>query len=34
MPLVFVAGASVGGWDALLRADVSGELARLVSATA
>jgi hypothetical protein len=33
LPLVFVAGAPVGGWDALLRADVSGELARLVSAS-
>jgi hypothetical protein len=34
LPLVFVAGAPVGGWDALLRADVSGELARLVSTSA
>ena len=34
MPLVFVAGAPVGGWDALLRADVSGELAKLVAASA
>jgi glutaredoxin len=33
-PLVFVAGGPVGGWDALLAADVSGELARLVSASA
>jgi glutaredoxin-related protein len=32
LPLVFVAGAPVGGWDALLRADVSGELARLITA--
>jgi len=34
LPLVFVAGAPVGGWDALLAADVSGELGRLVSASA
>jgi hypothetical protein len=34
LPLVFVAGAPVGGWDALLKADVSGELARLVAASA
>ena len=33
LPLVFVAGAPVGGWDALLRADVSGELGRLVTAS-
>jgi hypothetical protein len=33
LPVVFVAGAPVGGWDALLRADVSGELAKLVSAS-
>ena len=33
LPLVFVAGAVVGGWDALLRADVSGELGRLVTAS-
>ena len=32
LPLVFVAGAPVGGWDALLAADVSGELLRLVAA--
>jgi hypothetical protein len=32
LPLVFVAGAPLGGWDALLRADVSGELAKLVGA--
>ncbi len=32
LPLVFVAGTPVGGWDALLRADVSGELARMVAA--
>jgi hypothetical protein len=31
LPLVFIGGAPVGGWDALLRADVSGELARLVT---
>jgi hypothetical protein len=30
LPLVFVAGVPVGGWDALLKADVSGELGRLV----
>ncbi len=34
LPLVFIAGAPVGGWDALLRADVSGELAKLVAASA
>ncbi|HVZ72347.1 MAG TPA: hypothetical protein VHJ20_08225 [Polyangia bacterium] len=34
LPLVFVAGAPVGGFDALLRADVSGELAKLVGASA
>jgi glutaredoxin len=34
LPLVFIAGAPVGGFDALLQADVSGELARLVSASA
>jgi glutaredoxin-related protein len=33
LPLVFVAGAPVGGWQALLEADVSGALSRLVSAT-
>jgi hypothetical protein len=33
LPLVFVAGAPVGGWDALLKADVSGELAKLVTAS-
>jgi hypothetical protein len=33
LPLVFVAGAPVGGWDALLKADVSGELAKLVAAS-
>ena len=32
LPLVFVAGVPVGGWQALLQADVSGELGRLVSA--
>jgi hypothetical protein len=32
LPLVFVAGTPVGGWDALLRADVSGDLARMVAA--
>jgi hypothetical protein len=32
LPLVFVAGAPVGGWQALLQADVSGELVRLVLA--
>jgi glutaredoxin len=32
LPLIFVAGAPVGGWDALLRADVSGELGRIVGA--
>src|SRR5436190_2464102 len=32
LPLVFVAGAPLGGWQALLDADVSGELARLVAA--
>jgi hypothetical protein len=31
LPLVFIAGLPVGGWDALLRADVSGELAKLIS---
>jgi glutaredoxin-related protein len=31
-PLVFVAAAPVGGWDALLQADVSGELGRLIAA--
>jgi hypothetical protein len=31
LPLVFVAGAPVGNWDALLRADVSGDLAKLVA---
>jgi glutaredoxin len=34
LPLVFIAGAPVGGYDAVLRADVSGELGRLVAATA
>jgi hypothetical protein len=33
LPLVFVAGAPIGGWDALLKADVSGELGRLVAAS-
>jgi hypothetical protein len=33
LPLVFVAGAPVGGWDALLKADVSGELAKLVASS-
>jgi glutaredoxin len=32
LPLVFIAGAPVGGFDALLRADVSGDLAKLVGA--
>jgi len=32
LPLVFVAGAAVGGWDALLAADVAGELGRLIAA--
>jgi hypothetical protein len=32
LPLVFVAGAPLGGWQKLLDADVSGELARLVAA--
>ncbi len=31
LPVVFVADAAVGGYDALVRADVSGELARLVA---
>jgi hypothetical protein len=30
LPIVFVADAPVGAYDALVRADVSGELARLV----
>lgn len=30
LPVVFVADRAVGGYDALVRADVSGELARLV----
>jgi hypothetical protein len=34
LPLVFVAGVPVGGWDALLKADVAGELAKLVAASA
>jgi glutaredoxin-related protein len=34
LPLVFIAGAPVGGWDVLLKADVSGELARLIAASA
>jgi len=34
LPLVFIAGAPVGGWDALLRADVSGDLAKLIAASA
>jgi glutaredoxin len=34
LPLVFIAGAPVGGYDAVLRADVSGELGRLVAASA
>lgn len=34
LPLVFIAGAPVGGFDALLRADVSGELARLLAPSA
>jgi hypothetical protein len=33
LPLVFVAGVPVGGWDALLKADVAGELGRLVTAS-
>jgi glutaredoxin len=33
LPLVFIAGAPVGGYDAVLRADVSGELGRLVAAS-
>jgi glutaredoxin len=33
LPLVFIAGAPVGGFDALLRADVSGELGKLVQAS-
>jgi hypothetical protein len=32
LPLVFIAGAPVGGIQALVAADVSGELARLVAA--
>jgi glutaredoxin len=32
-PLVFIAGAPVGGFDALLRADVSGDLAKLIAAS-
>jgi hypothetical protein len=31
LPVVFVADRAVGGYEALVRADVSGELARLVS---
>jgi glutaredoxin-related protein len=31
LPLVFVAGAPVGGWDAVLQADATGELGRLIS---
>lgn len=34
LPVVFIAGAPVGGLQALVQADVSGELARLVSASA
>jgi hypothetical protein len=30
LPVVFVADRAIGGYDALVRADVSGELARLV----
>ncbi len=30
LPVVFVADAAIGGYEALVRADVSGELARLV----
>jgi glutaredoxin len=33
LPLVFIAGAPVGGFDALLRADVSGDLAKLIAAS-
>jgi glutaredoxin len=33
LPLVFIAGAPVGGFDARLRADVSGDLAKLVLAS-
>ena len=33
LPRGFIAGAPVGGYDAVLRADVSGELGRLVAAT-
>jgi glutaredoxin len=33
LPLVFIAGAPVGGYDAVLRADVSGELGRLIQAS-
>jgi glutaredoxin len=34
LPLVFIAGAPVGGIQELVAADVSGELSRLVSASA
>lgn len=34
LPLVFIAGAPIGGFEALLRADVSGELARLLAPSA
>jgi glutaredoxin len=34
LPLVFIAGAPVGGFEALMRADVSGELARLLAPSA
>jgi glutaredoxin len=30
LPVVFVADRAIGGYDALVRADVSGELERLV----
>jgi glutaredoxin len=34
LPLVFIAGAPVGGYQALVRADASGELARLLAPSA
>lgn len=34
LPLVFIAGAPVGGLQALVQADVSGELARLLAPSA
>jgi hypothetical protein len=34
LPLVFIAGAPVGGYQALVQADVSGELSRLLAPSA